>query len=118
STRGASDRFLRARKTRRRVRRAYGPSESAGKLSWDTNFLKTLAEKIWGPGDFEQRDLNPGGPTEPLVYKSSDIDRLHIEGRSGRGRQDYMPDAWNLSLAFRVLGDSLDPKGANEFVIL
>jgi len=22
------------------------PSESAGKLSWDTNFLKTLAEKI------------------------------------------------------------------------
>ena len=93
------------------------PSESAGKLSWDTNFLKTLAEKIWGPGDFEQRDLNPGGPTEPLVYKSSDIDRLDSEGRSGRGSQDSMPDARNLSLALRVLGDYLDQKGAQDFAI-
>ena len=87
------------------------PSESAGKLSWDTNFLKTLAEKIWGPGDFEQRDLNPGGPTEPLVYKSSDIDRLDS------GSQDSMPDARNLSLALRVLGDYLDQKGAQDFAI-
>ena len=61
--------------------------------------------------------MNPGGPTEPLVYKSSDIDRLDSEGRSGRGSQDSMPDARNLSLALRVLGDYLDQKGAQDFAI-
>jgi hypothetical protein len=82
-------------------------SESTGKLSWDTNFLNSVAERFWQSGDF----------TAPKVYKSSDIDRLDSQGRSGRGGQDSMRDTRRLSLALRALGDYLEQSGARDFAV-
>jgi hypothetical protein len=89
---------------------------SAGKLVWETNFIKTIAEKIWGPGEFEEK-LNTAVTTGSLAYTSADIERLDNEGQSSRRGQDSMPDTRNMSLPLRVLGDYLDHKGARDFAI-
>ena len=86
-------------------------AKSAGKLSWEERFLKAVAEKIWGAEDSAKKILNP------LLFASSDIDRLDTEGRSKRGEPNAMPDARNLSLGLRALGDFLDRKEALGFTI-
>jgi hypothetical protein len=90
------------------------PSLSAGKIVWETSFIKTVAEKIWGPGELEEKSNTSTGS---LGYTSSDIERLDSEGRSGRHGQNSMPDTRNLSLSLRVLGDYLDHKVARDFAI-
>ncbi len=67
-------------------------SQSAGKLSWEESFLKSIAEKIWGSDDSAKEIANPAR------FASSDVDRLEAEGRSKRGKPTVMPDTKNLSL--------------------
>ncbi len=86
-------------------------SKSAGKLSWEESFLKSIAEKIWGSDDSAKEIANPAR------FASSDVDRLEAEGRSKRGKPTAMPDTKNLSLGLRVLGDYLDGKEARDFAI-
>jgi len=86
-------------------------SESAGKLSWEESFLKSIAEKIWGSGDSAKEIANP------VRFAGSDVDRLEAEGRSKRGKPNAMPDTNKLSLSLRVLGDYLDRKQARDFAV-
>lgn len=81
-----------------------GRGRSAGKLLWEATFVKSIAEKLLGPSDL-------------VRYDSSDIDRLETKGRLGRGCLNSVPDAENLSLALRALGDYLDQKRARDFLI-
>ena len=89
--------------------------------NWEPSFLKSVTDKAWGPGDWGTGDsdkilLNPQGPTEPLVYTSSDTNRLEALGRSRRG-SDSGQERHNLSLALRVVGDYLDRHRAVAFDI-
>jgi len=81
-----------------------GRSRSAGKLLWEADFVKSIAEKLLGPSDL-------------VRYASSDIDRLEAKGHLGRGGLNSVPDTQNLSLALRALGDYLDQKRARDFLI-
>src|ERR687897_2816027 len=74
--------------------------------NWEPSFLKSITEKVWGTGDSDKILLNLQGPTEPLVYTSSDTNRLEALGRSRRG-SDLGQGRHNLSLALRVVGDYL-----------
>ena len=84
--------------------------------NWEPSFLKSITEKVWGPGDFDKILLNPQGPTEPLIYTSSDTNRLEALGRSRRG-SDYDQERHTLSLGLRVVGDYLDRHRAVAFDI-
>ena len=84
--------------------------------NWEPSFLKSITEKVWGPGDFDKILLNPQGPTEALIYTSSDTNRLEALGRSRR-RSDSGQERHNLSLALRVVGDYLDRHRAVAFDI-
>jgi hypothetical protein len=82
--------------------------------NWERSFLKSITEKVWGPGDSDKIVLNPQGSTEPLVYTSSDTNRLEALGRSRRG-SDPGQERHNLALALRVVGDYLDRHRAVAF---
>jgi hypothetical protein len=85
--------------------------------NWEPSFLKSITEKVWGPGDSDKILLNPRRePTEPLIYTSSDTNRLEALGRSRRG-SDSGQQRHNLSLALRVVGDYLDRHRAVAFDI-
>ncbi len=84
--------------------------------NWEPSFLKSITEKVWGPGDSDKILLNPRGPTEPLIYTSSDTNRLEALGRSRRG-SDSGQERHKLSLALRVVGDYLDRQRAVAFDI-
>jgi hypothetical protein len=84
---------------------------------WEPGFLKIIAEEVWGLGDSDKILLSPRrGPTESLIYASSDTNRLEALGRSKRG-SDSGQEPHNLSLALRVVGDYLDRHRAVAFVI-
>ncbi len=83
--------------------------------NWEPSFLKTITEKVWGPGDSDKMLLSPR-PTEPLIYTSSDTNRLEALGQSRRG-SDSGQEGHNLSLALRVVGDYLDRHRAVTFDI-
>jgi hypothetical protein len=85
--------------------------------NWEPSFLQSVAEKVWRRGDSKQMLLIPGGrAASPLAYTSSDTSRLEAQGRSRRGSNDS-PDAHDVSLALRVVGDYLDRHGAIAFDI-
>ena len=84
--------------------------------NWEPSFLESITEKVWGPGDFDKIILNPRGPTEPLIYTSSDTNRLEVLGQSRRG-SDSGQERHKLSLALRVVGDYLDRHRAVAFDI-
>jgi hypothetical protein len=84
--------------------------------NWEPSFLKSITEKVWGPGDSDKILLNPRGHTEPLIYTSSDANRLEALGQSRRG-SDSGQERHNLSLALRVVGDYLDRHRAVAFDI-
>jgi hypothetical protein len=84
--------------------------------NWEPSFLKSITEKVWGPEDSDKILLNPQGPTEPLIYTSSDTNRLEALGQSRR-RSDSGQERHNLSLALRVVGDYLDRHRAVAFDI-
>src|SRR4029450_5370531 len=46
--------------------------------NWEPSFLKSITERVWGPGDSDKILLNPRGPTEPLIYTRC---RPHRSGR-------------------------------------
>ena len=83
--------------------------------NWEPSFLKSITEKVWGPGDSDKMLLSPR-PTEPLIYTSSDTNRLEALGQSRRG-SDSGQEGHNLSLALRVVGDYLDRHRAVAFDI-
>jgi hypothetical protein len=85
--------------------------------NWEPSFLKSITEEVWGPGDSDKILLSPRrGPTEALIYASSDTNRLEALGRSKRcsapGQERH-----NLSLSLRVVGDYLDRRRAVAFDI-
>ena len=84
--------------------------------NWEPSSLKSITEKVWGPGDSDKILLNPQRPTEPLIYTSSDTNRLEALGQSRRG-SDSGQERHNLSLALRVVGDYLDRHRAVAFDI-
>jgi hypothetical protein len=85
--------------------------------NWEPSFLKSITEKVWGLGDSDKIFLSPRrGPTEPLIYTSSDANRLEASGRSRRG-SDSGQESHNLSLSLRVVGDYLDRHRAVAFNI-
>ena len=84
--------------------------------NWEPSFLESITEKVWGPGDSDKILLNLRGPTEPLIYRSSDTTRLEALGQSRRG-SDSGQERHNLSLALRVVGDYLDRHRAVAFDI-
>jgi hypothetical protein len=84
--------------------------------NWEPSFLKSITEEVWGPGDSDKILLSPRRPTEPLIYTSSDTNRLEALGRSKRG-SDSGQKPHSLSLALRVVGDYLDRHRAVAFDI-
>jgi hypothetical protein len=50
--------------------------------NWEPSFLKSITEKVWGFGDSDKMRLSPQGPTESLIYTSSDTNRLEALGQS------------------------------------
>jgi hypothetical protein len=84
--------------------------------NWEPSFLKSITEKVWGFGDSDKMRLSPQGPTESLIYTSSDTNRLEALGQSRRG-SDSGQERHNLSLALRVVGDYLDRHRAVAFDI-
>ena len=84
--------------------------------NWEPSFLESITEKVWGLGDSDKILLNHRGPTEPLIYRSSDTTRLEALGQSRRG-SDSGQERHNLSLALRVVGDYLDRHRAVAFDI-
>jgi len=87
-----------------------GISGSAGKLSWDEQFIETIAKKFWARKQ-RPRDLK-------IPVARSDIDRLDAEGLSRRGgASGGMSATADLSLSLRVVGDFLDQKRAVTFSI-
>ena len=84
--------------------------------NWEPSFLEGITEKVWGPRDSDKILLNNQGPTEPLIYTSSDTSRLEALGRSRRGSNSGQ-ERHNLSLALRVVGDYLDRHRAVVFDI-
>jgi len=76
----------------------------------------SITEKVWGFGDSDKMRLSPQGPTESLIYTSSDTNRLEALGQSRRG-SDSGQERHNLSLALRVVGDYLDRHRAVAFDI-
>ena len=83
--------------------------------NWKPSFLQSITEKVLGPGDSDKMLLSPR-PTEPLIYTSSDTNRLEALGQSRRG-SDSGQEGHNLSLALRVVGDYLDRHRAVAFDI-
>jgi hypothetical protein len=83
--------------------------------NWEPSFLKSISEKVWGPVDFDEALLSPG-PSESLIYTSSDTNRLEALGQSRRG-SDSGQEPPNISLALRVVGDYLDRHRAVAFDI-
>jgi hypothetical protein len=83
--------------------------------NWEPSFLKNITEKVWGPADSDTILVNRT-PTEPLIYTSSDTNRMEASGRSRRG-SDSGQEGHNLSLALRVVGDYLDRHRAVAFDI-
>jgi len=84
--------------------------------NWEPSFLRSITEKVWGPGDSDKMLLSPQGPTESLIYTSSDTNRLEALGQSRRS-SDSVQEGHNLSLALRVVGDYLDRHRAVAFDI-
>jgi len=84
-------------------------SKAAGKLSWDENFIKSIAERLWGRAS---RD-----PKQPLTYTSSEINQLDRGAQLMRKGSNTAPAAGNLSMPLRVVGDYLDRQKARTFSI-
>jgi hypothetical protein len=72
------------------------------------SFLKSIVKIVWG---------DPDEPIGPVAYSISDVNRLDLEGRSRRGRVPSMPDTHKLSQVLRVVGDYLDKKNTDDFIV-
>ncbi|MGE5304709.1 MAG: hypothetical protein ACM3TN_15475 [Alphaproteobacteria bacterium] len=83
---------------------------------WEPSFLRSIAEKVWGARDSDEILLSPGKLSEPLIYTSSDTNRLEALGLSKR-RSVSGETSHNLSLSLRVVGDYLDRHRAVAFDI-
>jgi hypothetical protein len=85
--------------------------QTAKALPWEKGILRRITEKILGPGEPASEISNT------LYFTSSQILGSDTERRMRRSTPGAMPDINKLSLALRVLGDYLDRKAANDFVI-
>ena len=63
---------------------------------WEQSFLKSIAQEVWGTGDFGQPSLPTERSGNGLIYSHSDTERLDIQGRSRRGARGK-PDTYTLS---------------------
>ena len=83
---------------------------------WEPSFLKSLADEVWGTGDFGSMPLPTQKSGNVLIYTNSDAKRLETQGRLRRGSKGN-PDTYTISSGLRSVGDYLDKKRAVAFDI-
>jgi len=84
--------------------------EPTGKSS-ERSLLKSVAEKIW------RSDKSPAPRPNAVRFTAVQVIYSDIENQFKRRDPNAMPDARNLSLTLRVLGDYLDRRVAGDFAI-
>jgi hypothetical protein len=83
---------------------------------WEPSFLKSLADEVWGTGDFGQMPVPRQESGNLLIYTNSDAERLETQGRSRRSSNGN-PNTYTISSGLRSVGDYLDKKGVVAFDI-
>jgi hypothetical protein len=83
---------------------------------WEPSFLKSLADEVWGTGDFGSMPLPTQKSGNVLIYTNSDAERLETQGRLRRGSKGN-PATYTISSGLRSVGDYLDKKRAVAFDI-
>jgi len=83
---------------------------------WEPSFLKSLADEVWGTGDFGSMPLPTQKSGNVLIYTNSDAERLETQDRLRRGSKGN-PDTYTISSGLRSVGDYLDKERAVTFDI-
>jgi hypothetical protein len=92
-------------------------NERTKSVSVETGFLKSIAKIVWGTSDSDEKSLEPRRVTESIVYNTTDVHWLDLQGRSKRGRLNASQETHEISQGLRIIGDYLDRQKASAYAV-